>query len=214
MDLEQANIDRFNDVAAQWDEDPKRIQMAEAVTTAMLAALALDGTEQALEFGCGTGLITLRLAPRLAHITGMDSSAEMLNVLRRKRKRHGLTNVTPREGRVPNELPNACFNLIVSSMTLHHVEDVERLFRALFSCLVPGGHVALADLDAEDGSFHGDKPGIAHHGFKRESFRRWLGRAGFNAIRFSTAHSVRREDVEGAMREYSIFLAVATRPCP
>jgi 2-polyprenyl-3-methyl-5-hydroxy-6-metoxy-1,4-benzoquinol methylase len=211
-ELEQANIDRFNGIAAEWDEEPARIEMAEAVATAMLAALAPSGAEQALEFGCGTGLVTLRLAARVAQVTAMDSSAQMLDVLRRKCERNGVSNVTPRQGSVPGQLPEATFDCIVSSMTLHHVEDVNGLFLALLGHLVPGGRIALADLDAEDGSFHGDKTGIAHHGFDRDTVRQGLRNAWFESIEFSTAHVAQREDAEGAPRDYSIFLFVATRP--
>lgn len=214
MDNEQANRDRFNDIAAEWDEDPKRVRMAQAVAAAMLDALALEGGEQALEFGCGTGLITLQLAPRLARVTAMDGSTEMLEVLRRKMGKAELGNVILREGSVPGGLPDARYDLVFSSMTLHHVEDTEGLLRALFERLNPGGRIALADLDAEDGSFHGCKPGIAHRGFDRGDFERLLSRAGFGSIRFSTACTVRKEDDEGVMHEYPVFLAVANRSRP
>lgn len=212
MEIEQANIERFNGIAAHWDEDPKRVQMAEAVAKSMLAALTPRGSEQVLEFGCGTGLITLALAPHVAHITAMDSSTEMLAVLRRKCEHRKVGNLTLRQGGVPGDLPDISYDLVVSSMTLHHVADVGRLFGVLFDRLKPGGQVAFADLDSEDGSFHGDTPGVAHHGFERTGFQRLLGHAGFAAIRFSTAYKAHKQDERGATREYSIFLAVARKP--
>ncbi len=78
--------------------------------------------------------------------------------------------------------------------------------------LVPGGWVALADLDAEDGSFHSpDVPGVAHHGFDRKTLEGWLGAAGFTAVSIRTAHTVERER-EGEQRRYPIFLAAGHRP--
>lgn len=212
MEIEQANIERFNEIAAHWDEDPARVRMAEAVAQSMLAALTPQGSEQVLEFGCGTGLITLAVAPHVAHITAMDSSTEMLAVLRHKCEQCSVANLTLRQGTVPDDLPDASYDLVVSSMTLHHVADVGHLFRILFDRLKPGGRVAFADLDTEDGSFHGDAPGVAHHGFERAGFKRLLAGAGFDAVRFSTAYKARKQDERGAAREYSIFLAVARKP--
>ncbi|MGH8190217.1 MAG: class I SAM-dependent methyltransferase [Rhodanobacteraceae bacterium] len=212
MNNEQANIDRFNVIARDWDADPERVRMAEAIAASMLDALALDGSGDALEFGAGTGLITLRLAPHLEHVTAMDSSPEMLAVLRRKCEQQGRGNVTLLQGSVPGQLPDEHFDLIFSSMTLHHVEDVEALFHELHGRLRPGGRVAFADLDTENGPFHKDSPGIAHHGFQRDAFAQWLRVAGFGAVRFSTAYRTRREDADGKLREYPIFLAVAEKP--
>ncbi|NIV32583.1 MAG: methyltransferase domain-containing protein, partial [Anaerolineae bacterium] len=60
------------------------------------------------------------------------------------------------------------FDLIVSAMALHHVEDTERLLQRFHQHLSPGGGIALADLDQEDGSFHPPEvEGVFHDGFDR-----------------------------------------------
>lgn len=212
MDTKQANVERFNEIASEWDSDPKRVQMAESVAKAMLAALSPSGQETALEFGAGTGGVTLQMAPRLARVTALDSSAGMLEVLRRKCEAQRLTQVETIEGSVPDGLPAAQYDLIYSSMTLHHVEDVPALLGALAAHLKPGGRVALADLDAEDGGFHGDAKGVVHHGFAREALGTWLRDAGFTDAAFSTASTVERVADDGTTRAYPIFLVVARKP--
>lgn len=211
MNLQQANVDRFNDIAAEWDEKPDRVAMARGVAGAMLAALGPQATGTALEFGCGTGLVTLELAPHFAHVTAMDASSGMLGILRKKCEQHGVKNVTLIEGNVPEGIPHQQYDVIASSMTMHHIEDVAGLLNALYVRLKPGGRVAHADLDAEDGSFHGDAQGVAHHGFERAAFERMLAAAGFGSIRISTAHVVHKDRDHGG-RDYPIFLAVADRP--
>lgn len=213
MDIKRANVERFNTIAEGWDEDPKRVLMGQKVARAMRAALALGGKEVALEFGAGTGLVTLLMAPRLAHLTVLDASAGMLTVLRQKCARKRLANVRILEGSVPERLPDGPFDLIYSSMTLHHVEDVPGLLKVLAGHIKPGGRIALADLDAEDGSFHaGNVQGVAHHGFERATFAGWLDAAGFADVRFSTAYTVHKEHADGTAGNYPIFLAVAGRP--
>jgi ubiquinone/menaquinone biosynthesis C-methylase UbiE len=212
MDNENANVNRFNEAAAEWDDDPKRVYMAQKVARAMASALSPAGTEQALEFGAGTGLLTLLIAPRVASVTALDSSGRMLDVLRGKCQQKGMANVEAIEGSAPADLPAADFDIIYSSMTLHHVENIAALVQALADHLTPGGRVALADLDAEDGSFHGDATGVMHHGFKREAIAGLLEQAGFVDLTFSTAHTAEREDEAGNTRAFPIFLVVATRP--
>jgi 2-polyprenyl-3-methyl-5-hydroxy-6-metoxy-1,4-benzoquinol methylase len=212
MDNENANVTRFNEAAAEWDDDPKRVYMAQKIARAMASALSPAGTEQALEFGAGTGLLTLSMAPKVASVTALDSSGRMLDVLRGKCQQKGLTHVEAIEGSVPADLPDADFDIIYSSMTLHHVEDTAALFKALAGHLAPGGRVALADLDAEDGSFHGDATGVVHHGFQREAIADLLEQAGFVDVTFSTAHTAEREDEQGNTREFPIFLVVARHP--
>lgn len=212
MNTKQENIERFNAIAAEWDEDPKRLRMGQEVAQAMLAALAPSGRERALEFGAGTGLVTLPMASKLAHVIAMDSSAGMLAVLRKKCAAANLKHVEIIEGTVPEQLPNESLDLIYSSMTLHHVEDVAGLLQILATHLKPGGHVAFADLDAEDGHFHADDAkGVAHHGFDRKELGGWLRTAGFTEVKFSTASTARKERDDGSVHDYPIFLAVARK---
>ncbi len=212
MNIKQANVERFNTIASEWDSNPGRVLMAQTVAQAMRAALSPTGKEQALEFGAGTGLVTLLIAPTLAHVTALDSSAGMLDVLRQKCEMTGLKSVETIEGTVPDQLPDAQYDLIYSSMTMHHVEDVRALLNTLAHHLKPGGRVALADLDAEDGGFHGEAKGVVHQGFARETFGNWLRDAGFDDVKFSTAFTAHRERDDGTTHDYPIFLAIASKP--
>ena len=64
-----------------------------------------------------------------------------------------------------------------------------------------GGYLCIADLDAEDGSFHG--PGVdVHHGFERGALRRSLANAGFADIAIGDCFVV-----EHGPRKYPVFLA-------
>lgn len=213
MDIKQANVERFNAIASEWDSNPGHVHMAQKMARAMRTALLRTGQEQALEFGAGTGLMTLLMAPKLAHVTVIDGSGGMLAVLQQKCERKWLGHVSTIEGTVPDQLPDAQYDLIYSSMTMHHVEDVPGLLKILADHVRPGERVALADLDAEDGGFHGEAKGVVHHGFERETFGHWLQDAGFVDVQFSTAFIVQREVGEGTMRDYPIFLAIASKPC-
>src|SRR5512145_567978 len=81
--------------AREWDNDPKRILRANTVAQAIAAAVPLNRQMTALEYGCGTGLLSFALQPHLGPITLADSSTGMLDVLREKIAAAGITNMAP-----------------------------------------------------------------------------------------------------------------------
>ena len=199
----------FDARARTWDDDPRRRQLAESVFAALERAVPLRPDVAALDVGAGTGLLSLALAARVRRVVAVDSSAGMLEVLAYKARAAGHADVETRLADVSADpLPPGPFDLIASAMALHHVENVDGLVRKCFAALAPGGHLALADLDAEDGSFHGpDAPGVHHLGFDRAALARQLAAAGFADVRFADAA---RSEKNG--RAYSVFLAAARKP--
>jgi 2-polyprenyl-3-methyl-5-hydroxy-6-metoxy-1,4-benzoquinol methylase len=198
----------FDTAAATWDEKPQRVRLGREVAAAMAAALPLSREWDAMDFGCGTGLVTLNLAPLLGSILGVDSSANMVEQLGAKAAKQGCANVRAvRLDLEHGELPDSRYHLITCSMTMHHIPDPLPLLESLRSLLRPAGYIAISDLEAEDGSFHGDPVGVFHNGFGHEQFRGLLRQAGFSGITISTVARVTRGE-----RSYPVFLAIAQAP--
>jgi ubiquinone/menaquinone biosynthesis C-methylase UbiE len=202
----------FDKEAAQWDAKPERVKLANEVADAIIKEAAPSRHMDALDFGCGTGLVTLRLQPLVRTILGVDSSAGMLGVLEGKIRAQGIVNARTRfvdfekGGRIEGG-----FNLLVSSMTLHHVPDTAGLFKQWNELLLPGGLLCCADLDAEDGSFHGDNTGVFHTGFDRGHLKKLLVSAGFRDVRDATATTMIKEIEGKGKKEFSVFLIVAKK---
>jgi ubiquinone/menaquinone biosynthesis C-methylase UbiE len=202
----------FNKEAAKWDANPGRVKLANEVADAIIREAAPSPGMDVLDFGCGTGLVTLRIQPLVGSITGADSSPGMLAVLESKVKAQGLTNVRTqlvdleKGGRVEGK-----FLLVISSMTLHHVKDTADLFKQWHGLLLPGGLLAAADLDTEDGSFHGNNTGVLHSGFDREHLKRLLRETGFSDVRDATAAAVMRDVEGGGKKEFPVFLIVGRK---
>jgi len=198
---------RFDQEAATWDENPRRVSLAKGVAEAIVREMTLSPAMAVLDFGCGTGLLTLNLRSRVGTITGADTSHGMLEVLGRKVREQRLTGVESFQLRPEDGYAlRGTYDLIVSSMTLHHVRDLAPLFRQFREHLRPGGQVALADLDAEDGTFHDQTDDVFHLGFDRSQVLDLLQAAGFEGTRATTAHEIRRNG-----RDYPVFLATARR---
>ena len=197
----------FDERAPTWDEQPRRVQLAADIFAALERAVPLRPDMAALDYGAGTGLLTLALAPRVRRITAVDSSQGMLEVLARKTQAAGLGNVVRLQADfAADSPPPGPYDLVATAMTLHHVADTGGLLRIFFHLLGEGGFLALADLDAEDGTFHSSQDGIHHWGFDRGTFATWLAEAGFSDVRFATATHVAKS------RDYSVFLATAQKP--
>ncbi len=207
-----ANQARFDRAAATWDENPGRRLMAQKITAAILAQVPVQPTMTAIDYGCGTGLLTLALQPHVRQIIGIDSSPGMLAVLEEKVRAACIANLETRcldLGTQP--LPELRVDLIVSAMALHHIADVPQLLRALAQLLLPGGYIALADLDAEDGSFHEDKTGVYHSGFERNWLTEELATLGFTRRIAVTAHILERPSPDDGIWSFPIFLISGQR---
>lgn len=198
--------------ASEWDSNPARVALARAVVEALRAAVPLRADMRVMDFGAGTGLVSLGLLPLVGEVTAVDASGEMLRVLGEKVQSLGAANLRALHCDIAQaELSSEPFDLIVSSMTLHHLPDVPYVLGRLRPALRKGGWVALADLDAEDGSFHADKTGVYHNGFERSTVCRWLEEAGFANARSCEAYRMTRPASDGALHTYPIFLVTARR---
>jgi len=196
----------FDARARTWD-DPQKIERAEAVAEAIRRSVPLMPTMCALEYGAGTGLLSFSLRDALGPITLADPSAGMREVAAGKIEAAGAADMRVVDLDLTRDpLPAEHYELIFSLMTLHHVPDVPKVLAAFHALLDGGGWLAVADLDGEDGSFHGEGADV-HHGFERGALRRMLEHAGFADVEISDCYEMTKGD-----RTYPVFLACARKP--
>jgi ubiquinone/menaquinone biosynthesis C-methylase UbiE len=198
----------FDTRAKDWDEMPGRVERTNAVAAAIRAQVALSKSMAALEYGCGTGLLSFALQADLGPITLADSSLGMLDVLRKKIAFGRVKNMTPiKLDLAVDTLPLQHFNLVYTLLTLHHIQNTQKILQGFSFLLQPGGVLCIADLDKEDGSFHSDDPDFdGQHGFDRAGLGLDLARAGFKNVRFTDCYNLTKNK-----RSYPLFLAVAER---
>jgi len=198
--------DLFEDKARDWDQRPGPQIISEGVGAHLRKAVDWAPTMRVMDFGAGTGLVAGHVAPLVAHIAAVDVSPGMLEQLAAKTALRGKVSIHCQD--ILRQPLGERFDGIVSAMAMHHVEDTVGLLAAFRDHLVPGGFIAVADLDTEDGSFHPPEiEGVFHHGFDRRRLGALLGDAGFNDPRFVTAVEIRKE----SGHVYPVFLVTATR---
>lgn len=196
---------RFDEAAATWDAGDVRVATARSIFQTLTSKMALGNSMDILDFGCGTGLLSFQAAPMVRSVTGVDLSPNMVAQLLQKNTPKLHVNAkcqnivtTPLEQK---------FHGIISSMALHHIEDIAKLFHSFYGHLHRDGFIALADLETEDGTFHSSgNEGIYHFGFNRDALRAIIESAGFKNVRFHNTHTITKGD-----KEYPIFLVIATK---
>jgi 2-polyprenyl-3-methyl-5-hydroxy-6-metoxy-1,4-benzoquinol methylase len=187
-------------------ENPERTDNVRQIADGIRARFTLEPSMQIMDFGSGTGLLLENLAPHVGRITAVDVSPAMIAQLRPKLDRLPCP-VEILEIDLATASLEAEFDGIVSSMTLHHVQDVDALLAKLHALLKGGGFLAIADLDREDGTFHtGEDTGVHHHGFARADLAHRAAAAGYREIAIDTVGAWRKNG-----RDYPVLLLTARR---
>ncbi|MEN0061000.1 MAG: methyltransferase domain-containing protein [Myxococcota bacterium] len=201
-----AERDLFEERAADWDQQPLQVQISTQVIGAIRRTVPLGPELTAMDFGAGTGLIGSGIANEVATLHAVDVSEAMLAQLATKAELRGKVQAHCQD--ILSEPLEVRVDLVVSAMAMHHVRDTRALMKSLFDHLVPGGRIALSDLDAEDGSFHpAGMEGVYHAGFDRAALGELATEAGFIHVEFTDAGALDKNN-----RTYPIFLMTAVRP--
>jgi ubiquinone/menaquinone biosynthesis C-methylase UbiE len=187
-------MNRFDNVAAEWDDSPRRQNMTKNIISALKSKINLTEKIEAADFGTGTGLLLIQVQPFVKNITGFDNSKGMLDILSEKLKKFEINNVeTSLFDADKDKMPENKFDLFFSGMAFHHVVDTQNLIIQAFSSLKKGGEFFIADLVTEDGSFHGESPDVHHLGFDMSEFSKLMKNAGFENIECKVIFEIEKE---------------------
>lgn len=195
-------MNSFDHKAKEWDKLPLRVQNALKIAKAIKKRVHLNKEMEVIDFGVGTGLLGFEIAREVKKVYGIDTSKKMLEELEAK-NRHDLA-IEPIFADITKEPFPLKVDGIVSSMTLHHIEDLESFFETIKKNLKPGGFIAIADLESEDGSFHSDNTGVHHFGFDEKKLKEIVQNAGFKDIAFETIHTISKPH-----KDFPVFLLTA-----
>ncbi len=197
----------FDARARSWDNNPVHLERSSAIAAKILEMVPLKRSMRALEYGAGTAILGVMLAPYLKEIVLMDSSKEMVEVMNEKISVNSIDNLIPLVGNLETEeYQGEKFDLIYSQMVFHHITDVGSLLGKLYKLLKPGGYLAIADLYKEDGSFHG--AGFSgHNGFDAELLKSVLEAENFKHVKAENCF-IMKKTIDGRIREYPLFLMI------
>lgn len=201
----------FDDKAQTWDNQDRALR-AVAIASELESAIKGETYHKALEFGCGTGLVSFNLQHLIREITLVDSSTEMIRVLKSKIHDSGIRNMTAYALNVMkgDPLPGR-YDLIYISMALHHISDTEKILRIFSDSMEPDGLLCIVDLMEEDGSYHKEEKDFAgHNGYNPGDLEKLLEDAGFKGISSKVIYEGVKNSADGDV-PYSLFLAQARK---
>ena len=202
----------FKGRAKKWDSE-SMIKRSEAVAQELDNILG-NRYENAsvMEYGCATGLISFNFINKFKKITLMDSEDEMLDVVREKIRYYKTKNIFPINIDLTKEEYNdEKFDIIYTSMTLHHIKDTKDIVNKFYNLLNENGILCVMELDKEDGRFHMNEIDFdGHNGFEHDEMEDAFEKAGFNNIRSETFYQDKKiyKDI---VIPYSMFYTIGKK---
>ena len=197
--------DFFSHKAKDYEKDKNRVDNVSNISNKILDEIYFTKDMNIMDFGSGTGLLLSKIAPYVRKITAIDMSKSMNEVLHSKRDEINceldILNID-----LTKEKLNIQFDCIVSSMTMHHIENTRDILSKFYNLLKENSSIALADLKTEDGTFHKENTGVFHFGFDVSEFENIAKDVGFKDIKIHTLNNVIKP-----WKEYEMFLFTAKK---
>ena len=188
----------FNHKAETFDS-PKNIFLANLVYQAVEKQLDAPSDKEILDFGGGTGLLSLPLAKQAKSVTLVDISEKMLEQARLKAEQQEIKNIQFLEQDLLKNPLEREFDLIVVCRVLHHMPDVDTALSLFHQHLKEDGRLLIADFTRAEAN---------HHGFELPALENKLIEHGFSSVHSQILYSA--EDLfQGNYSE--LFFTVAQK---
>ncbi|EPX55670.1 transcriptional regulator, ArsR family [Cystobacter fuscus DSM 2262] len=159
-----------------------------------------------VDFGCGTGVLTVELARWARHVTAIDHNPVALDKARAEAGRLGLRNITFLEADLKAlPLESGAQDLVVLSQSLHHVNSSERVLAEGARLLRPGGRMVVLELMPHDEQWVRSRLGHQHLGFEPAALQNAMRAAGLETPTLVAAP-------RDAASPFKAFLLTGTRP--
>ena len=177
----------FEQIAKRYDTE-ERIELAKVIVNEVRPELRNSQSKSLIDYGSGTGLISLELSDLVHSILLVDSSKQMLEVAKAKISRKGIANAKTLYSDFTQETPELKADIVLMSLVLLHIPDTNKILKELFGILNDGGKLIIIDFDKNDKIQH---PKV-HNGFSHEELKKRLSDIGFKSTEMKTFFHGRR----------------------
>jgi len=204
-------VENFDSMAKDFDTN-QRAERAKIIADKIRVHILNSEIKTAIEYGCGTGLVGIELAPSFQSLLLIDSSQEMINQVSKKISDLHLDNTSTicHDLMISKDLTQKV-DCIFMSLVLHHIIDTETIITRMKDLINEGGHLIIVDLNEDDGSFHAKYPDFnGHNGFNQTELINLIKRVGFSQTENETFYYGNKE-YQNKRSQYSLFIIDAKK---
>ncbi len=179
------NTDKFEMIADKYDT-PERVQIAKVSSNAIREYLIDSKTKNAIDFGCGTGLVGMHLLNDFNSMLFLDTSQNMINQIKQKIFGANIQNAaTLCFDFEKDSLSDLHTDYIFMAQVLLHINDVELVLSRLYEVLKEGGHLIIVDFD-KNKKIVSD---MVHNGFDQIELTDIMTKIGYRNIQSKTFYT-------------------------
>ncbi|WP_312430594.1 class I SAM-dependent methyltransferase [Lacrimispora sp.] len=179
------NTDKFEMMADRYDT-PERIQIAKVSSNAIREYVVDAKSKNAIDFGCGTGLVGMNLLNDFNSMLFLDTSQNMIHQIEQKILSSDIRNAaTLCFDFEKDSLSDLHADYIFMVQVLLHIKDFELVLSRLYETLEKNGHLIIVDFDKNE-RIASD---MVHNGFDQAELTDVLTKIGFRDIQSKTFYS-------------------------
>ncbi len=179
------NTDKFEMIANKYDTS-ERIQIARVSADAIREYLIDAKSKNAIDFGCGTGLVGLNLLNEFKSVLFLDSSQNMIDQVKQKIHNANIRNAS-----------TLCFDFetaalsdiradyIFMAQVLLHIKDIEPVLKRLYDILNDNGHLIIVDFDKNEEIVSE----LVHNGFVQKELIDLMTKIGYKMVQSRTFYT-------------------------
>lgn len=193
----------FEQMAKRYDTE-ERMELAKVIVKEVRRELQNSKSKSLIDYGSGTGLVSLELSDLVDSVLLVDSSKEMLEVAEAKISHRGLTNSKELYSDFTQETPELSADIVLMSLVLLHIPDTKKILQEMFNVLNNGGKLIIVDFDKNDKINH---PKV-HNGFVHDELKHLLSEVGFISTEIKTFFHGNRIFMN---QDASLFIADETK---
>lgn len=179
------NTDKFEMIANIYDT-PERVQIAKVSSDAIREHLVDAKDKNAIDFGCGTGLVGMNLLNDFKSILFLDTSQNMINQVKQKISNSNIENAdTLCFDFEKDNLSDLHADYIFMVQVLLHIKDFKPVLLKLYDVLNPGGHLIIVDFN-KNNEVVSD---MVHSGFDQKTLTDTMSNIGYKSIESKTFYN-------------------------
>src|SRR5699024_1640571 len=120
-----------------------RKELAKIIVKEVKKELRNSETKSLIDYGSGTGLVSLELSDLVSSILLIDSSKQMLEIAEAKISQKGILNSKVLHSDFTEDTPELNADIVIMSLVLLHIPDTNKILTGIFSILNKDGKLMI-----------------------------------------------------------------------